>query len=392
MYLLRQRLLPLVLVSIVLLVGFFAMVGLQAGGEAKAQTVPPTPTDTPTREPTPTRRPRPQPTATPRIIIIPATPEVVTATPEPEPEEEEDAAQPPAQPAQSGIATGVFTAWPLAPQPLTLTITGTDDPATVNRFLRYMLAGYGPMGGELTATIGALPPGLPISFTLPADVTVVGGYVRRGDFEDDQVFLSGGESTEALIETLRQDFVAQGYTTPGTMDAAMSGQVFLSNDPIFPDILCSADQQYVIFLSALNLVNEPPAARININRAVVGDVCSQGAYPGGMATGILPQLTPPPNAQVRGSGMGSGGTFVSADAEIQTDMPVADLAAHYTAQLAAAGWEQLDASSAAAVEWSAWRFTDEQGNTWTATFFIAQRGDSPNAFFTTLRADADQNQ
>jgi len=58
------------------------------------------------------------------------------------------------------------------------------------------------------------------------------------------------------------------------------------------------------------------------------------------------------------------------------------------AQLAAAGWEQLGSSRADVVEWSAWGFTDALGNRWIATFYIVQKGNTPDTFWATLRADA----
>jgi hypothetical protein len=101
----------------------------------------------------------------------------------------------------------------------------------------------------------------------------------------------------------------------------------------------------------------------------------------------LPQLLPPPGAHLQSTGGGGGGNRVSAEAEIRTSLSATELAAHYTAQLEAAGWEALDDSAADTIAWSAWHFEDEQENAWTATFYIIQLGDSPDTFLATLRAD-----
>jgi hypothetical protein len=309
-----------------------------------------------------------------------------------EPEEEEDEeTESPARPAQPSTSVVLIPAMPMSMQPLTVTVVGTDDPAAVNRFLRHVLAGFGPPGGYLTATIGALPADLPISLSLPAEVDVVGGYVRRGDYEENLLLLSSSGSWETLADIVRQELLAQGYTTPTLGTADMSGQVFLSNAPPIPELLCSPDRRYVVFQGLSNLVGEPAVLRVTINRSTSGDLCSPSPYGGdSMTAGILPALQPPPGAQLRSSGGGGGGNYVSAEAEIQASLPAAELAAHYSAQLAAAGWEQLDASSAAAVEWSAWRLRDAQDVPWTATFYIVQKGDSPNIFLMTLRADVQE--
>ncbi|MCC6166706.1 MAG: hypothetical protein IT329_05710 [Caldilineaceae bacterium] len=366
----RRRLLSPVLVSFLLLAGLLLLMGVHPSQEAQAQTVPPTPapTATPRHEP----RPTPRPTAQPR------------PRPTAEPEEEDE---PPARPGRSSVTSMLVPV--MASQPMTVSVVGADDPAAVNRFLRHLLAGYGPAGGYLTATIGALPADFPISLALPGEVEVVGGYVQRGEFEQNLLLLSSSGTPEALADTVRQDLLGQGYTMP--VDNSASGQVFLPSDPLMPEFLCSPDGRYTIFLSVSGLANEPAVMRININRSSPGDICSQGGVPyASMTTGILPQLAPPPNTQLRSSGGGGGGNMVSADAELQTALTAQELAAHYSAQLAAAGWEQLDSSSAAAVEWSAWRLSDAQGNSWTATFYIVQKGDSPTTFLTTLRADAQE--
>lgn len=369
----RRRLLSLVLVSFLFLAGLLVLMGVSPGQEARAQTVPPTPT--PTATPGHGPRPTPRPTAQPRP----------RPTAEPEEEDEQESAAP-VQPGQPSVTSMLLPA--MASQPMTVTVVGADDPAALSRFLRHLLAGYGPAGGYLTVTIGALPADFPISLTLPGEVDVIGGYVQRGEFEQNLLLLAGSGTPEALADAVRQEFLAQGYTVPAN-NAAMGSQVFLPSDPLMPEFLCSPDRRYVVFQSVSSLADEPAVMRLNISRSSPGDICTQGPVPyQSVTTGILPQLAPPPNAQVRSSGGGGGGTMVSADAEVQTVLTAEELAAHYNAQLVAAGWEQLDASSANAIAWSAWRLSDANGNPWTATFYIVQKGDSPNTFLMTLRADA----
>lgn len=364
----RQRFFPVLLVSFFLLATLLWLFEASPARQARAQTVP-----TPTRQATATHIPRPSPTpeqekeSEPR----PTTPRIVPAT---------------------GTATPVSVVG--TQPPLTVTVLGGDDPAALNRFLRHLLAGYGS-AGYVTVTIGTAPADFPIALTLPVEVEVVGGYVRRGDYDEDLLLLAGGGTPEALTEMVRQELLAQGYTVPVDTTASMSGQVFLSNDFFMSDILCSPDRAYMIFMAAARLADEPAVLRINISRSTLGDICSQlpagGDMAGGgmMGAGILPQLTPPQNVQVRSGGMGSGGNSVSADAELQTSvLSLGDIAAHYVAQLAAAGWEQLGSSRADVVEWSAWGFTDALGNRWIATFYIVQKGNTPDTFWATLRADA----
>jgi hypothetical protein len=183
--------------------------------------------------------------------------------------------------------------------------------------------------------------------------------------------------------------MAQGFRASVDGAGHGSGQVFLPQNPVLPDALCSPDGDLVIYHSRAAVQDAPPVLRLNIAPVpVLFGPCSPAPNNADPALGILPQLLPPPGAQVQASGGGGGSNMVAAEAEIHTSLSATELAAHYGAQLQAAGWEALDDSAADAIAWSTWHFLDEQENAWTATFYIVQLGDSPDDFVATLRADA----
>lgn len=79
--------------------------------------------------------------------------------------------------------------------------------------------------------------------------------------------------------------------------------------------------------------------------------------------------------------------YVSAEAEIEGNLSIAELTTHYADQLEENGWTQIDESQTAAISWSAWRFVDAEENAWNATFYIVEQGGEENSYLATLRAE-----
>jgi len=281
--------------------------------------------------------------------------------------------------------------------PMTVTLTGdVADAAALRTFLRLQLAGVSPSNTMVTATIGALPANLPLTLTVPPTATVIGGVVRTGEFGGSQLFLAAAEADD-LQTALRQQLLDAGFTTPED-DAPGSGpgQVFLSGDMGTPSLFfCAPDDAYSVNLGAATVAGEPGVVSLNVTPV------SQFGGPCGETMGrgdadrfdVLPSLIPPPAAQVRAGGGGSSGPdsfTVAAEAEIESELSVAELAAHYEEQLGAGGWERLDESQTEAVAWSAWSFVDEEDTAWSATFYIVRQGGEADSYLATLRAESQQ--
>lgn len=294
-------------------------------------------------------------------------------------------------------AASSFMAAPVAPGGVvTVTLTGNDaDPDALSALLRSVLVGFSIGDSVITATVGTLPEGLPITITVPSTTTVVGSVVRTGDFESSQLFLSTETDAETLIDLVRQQLLDAGFTTL-SQDAmgGGSGQVFLSSDSITASrLLCSPDDAWSVTLGAVNIAGDTAVVSVHVSPVSrLGGPCGQ--EPVQAVTdlySVLPSLLPPLGAQVRDGGGGSGGGpdgySVSAEAEIESELSVAELAAHYEEQLRAAGWERLDDSQSYALAWSAWSFVDDADEAWNATFYIVLQSGEENSYVATLRAE-----
>lgn len=282
---------------------------------------------------------------------------------------------------------------------ITVTLAGADDNADALRaFVRMLLVGFSPSNTVITATIGALPADLPIDLTVPPTATVIGGVVRTGEFEGGQVFLSTQETADELLTALREQLLEQGFTVPA-QERVQGGpsQVFLSSQDLAASLfLCGPDDEVAINLGAATVTGEAETVSLSINpTSGFGGPCAEEPARGDADPfDVLPQLAPPAETQVRGSGGGSSSgpdsITVSAEAEIETDLSTVELATHYEDQLADAGWERLDDSQTEALAWSAWSFTDEEGNDWNATFYIVRQAGEAGGYVATLRAESQQ--
>ena len=88
---------------------------------------------------------------------------------------------------------------------------------------------------------------------------------------------------------------------------------------------------------------------------------------------ILPLLKPPPEASQTVTGGGGGDYFRNAAAFTETSLDAADLAAYYAEQLRVAGWNLNGEGTSGPISWSAWRFSDDQGDDWAGTLTIVEQ-------------------
>jgi hypothetical protein len=101
----------------------------------------------------------------------------------------------------------------------------------------------------------------------------------------------------------------------------------------------------------------------------------------------LPTLAAPPSGQQFAEGGSSSSDMVHTHAKLHTDLDTAAVSAHYTAQLAQAGWRRTNAGEAGPLAWSSWTFQDADGQDWQALLTILARPDRAGEFLLALRAE-----
>jgi hypothetical protein len=98
----------------------------------------------------------------------------------------------------------------------------------------------------------------------------------------------------------------------------------------------------------------------------------------------LPSLRPPPGVSLNELSSGGGGGSWSSNASIKTALPVADLEAHFAAQLAAAGWKRVKGAAAGPLAYSTWTMP---GKWERAGFLFVFEAPGEDRRFLTLRVD-----
>lgn len=281
--------------------------------------------------------------------------------------------------------TAVEAPRPQEAGPAEVNIIGGNE-TTLRRFLKRWLAPSYPGGPtKITAVIGALPPEL--SFDLPTleDPTVIGTLVRQDERPSTQIILDTEMPQDEVIETLSETLQAQGFQAPAQREPTT---VFQSTSPRDFTELCSPDDELAVTFTAFEVTDDTTQVRINIVADEEHGPCGEAkTTEPARFSDRLPTLSPPEDTTVRSSGSSRGSNFTEAEAELISDLSVDELAEHYQDQLANAGWDMTDASQTDVTAWSAWSFTDDEDNDWTATFYLVQRGPESDQYLVMLRAE-----
>lgn len=101
---------------------------------------------------------------------------------------------------------------------------------------------------------------------------------------------------------------------------------------------------------------------------------------------LLPSIYPPTGAQQMPEGGGGGMDRVHTEARVVSNTDLAALAAHYTDQLNAAGWQSDRNATQAPFGWSTWHFRTTECDQWHALLTIFQDFDHADRFRLHLEA------
>lgn len=267
-------------------------------------------------------------------------------------------------------------------------VTIRGDDSMLRPFLdRWFSNMYRGMGQETTLTLGGLPDDLPFELVVPLGTQVLYSLEQDQRMGTQIALHTPLPATEAL-DYLAKRLEEQGYA-PNDARVDLGG-VFGQPDPGLT--LCSPDGEWGVTITPLSVETD---SDINIFIvAAENSACGQIASLGTGAMRLLPHLTLPAGVHPRFSGMGggSGGSERSAYANsmLAIDLSPAELAAHYSQQLQAAGWQQTSESQTDAVAWSVWQFSDEHGRPWVGTLLVADRPAQENALLVQIQVERQQ--
>ncbi|MBE2232310.1 MAG: SIMPL domain-containing protein [Anaerolinea sp.] len=296
----------------------------------------------------------------------------------------------PAQPVTTTTTSPLVEPTPLVEQmeivkaapagPGQVTIRG-DDRALRPFLDRWFSSMYRGMGLETTLTLGGLPDELPFDLIAPAGTSVLYSLERNQGMGTQLALhtpLSAPDALDYLAARLAEQGYAEAKPAPsrrGVFGESPEGVTF-----------CSADGQWGVTMNALSVES---GSDVDIFVQTAENTLCGWENQGSMADRLLPHLTLPAGVQPRFSAMSGGGDerSVYASSMLTADLSPAELAAHYSQQLEAAGWEQTSASQTDAVDWSVWQFSDQAGRPWTGTLLVAARPAQENALLVLVQIE-----
>jgi hypothetical protein len=234
---------------------------------------------------------------------------------------------------------------------------------------------------------GQLPPEFTGDFPLPPDTRVVGSLVASRP----TIVLDTGQAAEDVVAFYTAKLAEVGWETAAEMPPRQGG--FLHSGPYgrvvrHTSVFYRGDGPN-LHVMAYETPSERTAVHLSVlpnhsgpmrhgprSRAMHHDIFS-----------ILPPLAPPPNSRQFPEGGGGGEDHITVNARVESDLDLAALAAHYTAQLEQGDWQRADGGESDPVAWNTWNFADEDKEPWRALVVIMRRPDAPRRYWVHILAE-----
>lgn len=249
-------------------------------------------------------------------------------------------------------------------------IQGGDE-QTLREFIkRYFARVYpGAMNGDTKIVIGGLPDDLPLDLPLPESARVVATVQEPEAFT--QIILDAPLSPDQVDAFYSQAISDLGWTPAPPRP---SGGGFTSFEEPRARFCLGEDEAY---LSVYSKEQAQGSSDVRINLQTSPDVIysCQEQDPGYMDPGshLIPSLESPQGALLSGSEAGSssdGSAYNSAN--LETDLSVDELLAHYNGLLEENGWKLVDQGTSEVLAWSTWKLADAKGDPWGGTLVVME--------------------
>jgi hypothetical protein len=246
--------------------------------------------------------------------------------------------------------------------------TASNQPAlTLAQRLLHHPHPQGPTATELF--VERLPDGLTPELPLPSGATLLGCLVRwrHGRPLSLEAVLDAPGDPAALLAGYEPELTRRGWSSFEDFGPMHGG--FVSGEQGEGRMYRHGADGPVLMVGVITIAEAQPSdvrLRLDFEFARRMPRGPHGLPPGG---DLMPALHPPAGVAMTGqSGSGSDGRWTS-ETTVQTDRPVADLEAHFAAQLARAGWTRVAGAADDVIAWSAWQVPDQE-ESWRGLLFV----------------------
>jgi hypothetical protein len=244
-----------------------------------------------------------------------------------------------------------------------------------------------PVEADVALLVGQLPTAFPGDIPFPDGSRLAGSLVRG---EHVTVVLDADQPPDAIQEFYQQRMPAIGWAMPDFMGPRHGG--FMPSGPFGgpPLLFCRGEQGPGLHIHTQAREGAPTDLRLEL---VTYDnpgqsPCARQRFerPGRPhAMEMIPALFAPPRSQQQGGGGSSGQDHANTTAQLESDLDLATLNAHYTRQFEQGGWSNSGEGVSGPTAWSRWTFADDEGGPWTGIFFALELPGRPGHFFLTTQ-------
>jgi hypothetical protein len=239
------------------------------------------------------------------------------------------------------------------PAPLAAALVGGagDDPDDAPRF-----------------SVGRAPDGFPAELVPPAPAALVGGAAWR---DARTVVVAYPQARKAAVDAYAAFAGRAGWAPPASRGRGFVVSYLISGARD-ARVLCRGDAQLWVASAPGAASGSHVTARLMTGPKTFG--CGTPMHEpdfGGLA---LPSLVPPAGARHEGGGGGGSDNSSHATTRLTTPTGAAELATHYGAQLAAAGWTVGPTTPGAGVATRTAEVRDPRGRLWRGALLVAELG------------------
>ncbi len=251
------------------------------------------------------------------------------------------------------------------PQP-----AGASEREELLRELALRLAIYpqDPLAENPQLFVGELPPDLAGKLPLPEDSQVLGTLIRNP--HDATILLDSSMPPGGVLDFYKEHMRAAGWEEQPPFHLTSGGFVHSMPFPGEGVTFCRSPKGPSLQVAAL-AKGEKTDVRLTL------DLTAQNCQHPRMQRArtmekLIPPLYAPPEASQQGGGSGwsDNEAHTSAMLQLPAAMEIEQLAEHYYAQLAQAGWQRIEAGHVGAMAGSTWKFQDEGHENWRGVLFI----------------------
>ena len=233
---------------------------------------------------------------------------------------------------------------------------------------------------------GQLAPQLPADFPLPPGADVIGAYSYSKDKSTTEIDVP--LAPEQIQDFFREHLLAIGWQTQEPFpDTQRGGFANSPRQDISAATFFLSPHGPSLSILAMASPGKPSDLHISYDATIPDNARGPHRRRWRDMDEMIPALTAPPGGQQRpeGGGGGGGSWRASARLELDHDLDIGAIAAHYATQLTEAGWTLHSEDAQPPTAWSTWALTDKEGEPWDALFFLFQRPNHPHEYLLELR-------